>query len=154
MLGNHWALGDTARACFEATWRSKLLFEQVSCYSAALENIAPLLFRTFHSAGVLRNHLALEIGARASFFVFSGTRKHNPSVVFSYILLEIAARACSAAMGRQKSWVGRALMPSSARNHCSSEASFYSTTLVFSFEISVSNCALLQAVPCATSQAL
>ena len=71
-------------------------------YSTALENTAPaMLLRTIrsnsllegdrqpvgarnHSSGLLRSHLALEIAARASYFVCDSTRKHRPRVVDSH----------------------------------------------------------------------
>ena len=51
VLRNHWALEITARACREATWRSKSPLEHGFSYSATPENAAPaLLFRTFRSS--------------------------------------------------------------------------------------------------------
>ena len=93
MLGNHWALEITGRACSEATQRSKLLLELAPFSSTALENKAlARLIRTLHStslfgrarqplgvrghgSGVLRSHFgsALQIAARASLWVFDGT---------------------------------------------------------------------------------
>ena len=45
-------------------------------------------------SGVPRSHLALEITARARFFVFGNTCKRHPSLSFSHIPFELTARAC------------------------------------------------------------
>ena len=74
-----------------------------------------------HCSGALRRHLAIEIAARAGFFVFDSTRQQCPSAAFSHKPLEITVRASSAATGRSKSPLGRASKPDSARNRCSSK---------------------------------
>ena len=85
------ALEKTARACFVAAQHSKSLLEQAFLYSTTIENATPaLFFRTLcwkslhgrawlphcarnHLKGVLRSHVALEIAALTSFFVFDST---------------------------------------------------------------------------------
>ena len=69
-------------------------------------------------SGALQSHSALEIAARADFFVFYSARKHCPTDVFSHSALKITARACSAGSGRSKSLLGQASKPLSARNRC------------------------------------
>ena len=59
VLDSHWALEITARACFEATWRSKSLLEQTSFF---FDNP-----RKHHNIGVHCSHKANEIIARARF---------------------------------------------------------------------------------------
>ena len=121
--------------------------------STALENTAPApLFRTLrsksllgrarqplgagnHCSGVLRSHLALEIAARASFFVFDSTRKHRLGAASSHVPLEMTAQVCSAATGRSKSLLGHASKPCSARNHGSNRLFFIRPHFRFSFEI-------------------
>ena len=91
VLRSHWALEITARACREATWRSKSPHEHAFSCPATLENAAPaLLLRAFrsnlrlgrarqpqgaqnHCSGVLRSSLALGTAARASVAGFDNT---------------------------------------------------------------------------------
>ena len=74
-----------------------------------------------HCSGLPQGHLALEISARARFFVFGVFRKRRSSVVFSHIPLELTTRAYSAAIGQSKSLFGRASKELSARNRGSSK---------------------------------
>ena len=77
------------------------------CYSKSLLKRArqPLGTRN-HCVRVRRNHLALEIAARANLFVFDSARKHKPHAVFSHVPFEITAQVCSAATGRSKFLLG------------------------------------------------
>ena len=103
-------LGCTRKYCTRHALHSKSLLGHAR-QSLAARN---------HWLGVFRSHLALEIAARASFFVFDSARKHCLNIVFSHIL-ESTTRTCSATTGRSKSLLGRAPKPLSARNRCSSK---------------------------------
>ena len=135
VLRSHWALEMTARACFLAAGRSKSLLELAfwSVCAASERALRPLIDRNQCSSMLL--FLPRPLSAR----------NHCSSVLRSHLALEITARACFFFLRKHFRACFFFL-----RKHFRPCLFFLRNPFR---NRSASNCALLRAVLCATSQA-